>query len=77
MHPGGSQSENGEPYSYLCMDSEWNTVQRGGPWGGMELGSLTHIHRDFCENALTEILLRYLPASFKNKMIYETKIMML
>lgn len=59
MYPGsGSQNNNVESYSYLCMDSEWDTVQRGGPWGAMELGSLTHMHRDFCDNNLTEIILR-------------------
>lgn len=58
MYPGNSQSGNVESYSYLCMDSDWDTVHRGGPWGAMELGSLTHMHRDFCDNNLTEIILR-------------------
>lgn len=61
MYPGGNsnQAETGEPYSYLCMDPQWDTVQRGGPWGGIELGALTHLHRDFNNTGnLTEIILR-------------------
>lgn len=59
MYPGSNQSDNGEPYSYLCMDPHWDTTERGGPWGGTELGALTHLHRDFNNmRNLTEIILR-------------------
>lgn len=57
---GGSQSETSEPYSYLCLDPQWDTIQRGGPWSSTDLGALTHLHRDFINTSnLTEILLRY------------------
>lgn len=53
-----TQSE-GETYSYLLMDSDWDTVQRRGPWGAAELGALTHLHRDFVEaQNLMEVILR-------------------
>ncbi|KAK5640452.1 hypothetical protein RI129_011263 [Pyrocoelia pectoralis] len=56
---GTNQSETSEPYSYLCMDPQWDNVRRGGPWGAMELGMLTHLHRDFVNIPnLTEIILR-------------------
>uniref|UniRef100_A0A1Y1K6Y7 CCZ1/INTU/HSP4 first Longin domain-containing protein n=2 Tax=Photinus pyralis TaxID=7054 RepID=A0A1Y1K6Y7_PHOPY len=56
---GSSQSETTEPYSYLCMDPQWDNVRRGGPWGAMELGMLTHLHRDFINiQNLTEITVR-------------------
>lgn len=41
------------------MDPEWDTVQRGGPWGAAELGALTHLHRDFAgARNLMEMILR-------------------
>ncbi|KAF5286693.1 hypothetical protein FQA39_LY16176 [Lamprigera yunnana] len=56
---GSNQNENAEPYSYLCMDPQWDNVQRGGPWGAMELGMLTYLHRDFVNTKnLTEIIIR-------------------
>ncbi|KAF5278861.1 hypothetical protein FQR65_LT03550 [Abscondita terminalis] len=56
---GSTQSESSEPYSYLCMDPQWDNVMRGGPWGAIELGMLTHLHRDFLNTkSLTEIVLR-------------------
>lgn len=59
--PGGNvQSENSDPYSYLCMNPLWDTIRKGGPWNSFELGALTHLHRDFMNvKNLTEILLRY------------------
>lgn len=56
---GSTQSESNEPYSYLCMDPQWDNVRRGGPWGAVELGMLTHLRRDFLNTRnLTEIILR-------------------
>lgn len=52
--------DQGETYSYLCVDPQWDTTQRGGPWGVPELGALTHLHRDFSHaRNITEITLRY------------------
>lgn len=51
--------DQGETYSYLCVDPQWDTTQRGGPWGVPELGALTHLHRDFSHaRNITEITLR-------------------
>lgn len=58
-YPGGVAQNEGETYSYLCMEPEWDTVQRGGPWGAAELGALTHLHRDFVgARDLMEMILR-------------------
>lgn len=46
-----------EPYSFLCLDSQWDTLKRGGPWETGEVNSLSKIHRDFQDNqSITEIL---------------------
>ncbi|KAJ8926607.1 hypothetical protein NQ314_021016 [Rhamnusium bicolor] len=55
----GANSHESEPYSYLCLDSDWDTVKRGGPWGTNDLGVLNYLHRDFSEvQNLMEILIR-------------------
>lgn len=46
-------------YSFINLDSKWDTLQRGGPWTPSDLTSLEQIHKDFSNNSrLTEILLR-------------------
>ncbi|XP_044269482.1 uncharacterized protein LOC123014426 isoform X2 [Tribolium madens] len=58
-YPGGGAQGDSEPYSYLYLDSDWDTIHRGGPWGTAELGALTYFHRDFQESSsLIEILMR-------------------
>ncbi|KAJ3664390.1 hypothetical protein Zmor_008565 [Zophobas morio] len=58
-YPAGGVQTDSEPYSYLYLDSDWDTIHRGGPWGSAELGALTYFHRDFQETKnLVEILMR-------------------
>lgn len=58
-YPGSVTQNEGETYSYLLMDVEWDTVQRRGPWGAAELGALTHLHGDFMEaRNLMEVIVR-------------------
>ncbi|KAK9892500.1 hypothetical protein WA026_020490 [Henosepilachna vigintioctopunctata] len=48
-----------EPYSFLCLDSQWDTLKRGGPWETGEASSLSKLHRDFQDHKnITEILSR-------------------
>ncbi|CAH2005175.1 unnamed protein product [Acanthoscelides obtectus] len=57
-----SAGRDGEPYSFLCLDADWDTIKRGGPWGANDSGAsvaLNRLHRDFQRtDELTEILLR-------------------
>lgn len=56
----GANSHESEPYSYLCLDAEWDTVKRGGPWGSTDLGMLDYLHENFTNVPnLTEISVRY------------------
>jgi hypothetical protein len=58
-YPVGGAQNDSEPYSYLYLDSDWDTIHRGGPWGSADLGALTYFHRDFQESSnLVEILMR-------------------
>lgn len=55
----GANSHEAEPYSFLCLNSEWDTVKRGGPWGTEDLGMMHQLHGNFSEQPnLTEILVR-------------------
>ncbi|KAJ8948764.1 hypothetical protein NQ318_017933 [Aromia moschata] len=55
----GANPHESEPYSYLCLDPDWDTIKRGGPWGTNDLGTLNHLHRDFSDTSnLVEILIR-------------------
>lgn len=58
MEPYSSNSvPEQEPYSFLCLDREWDTLKRGGPWETGDTNSLSKLHRDFQNNGnITEIL---------------------
>lgn len=61
----GANLHESEPYSYLCLDSSWDTVKRGGPWGANDLGALNALHRDFDEvHSLMEIMMRFVHFKF-------------
>nr|CAH7734760.1 unnamed protein product [Callosobruchus chinensis] len=57
-----SAGRDGEPYSFLCLDADWDTTKRGGAWGANDAGAavaLNRLHRDFQRTGgLTEILVR-------------------
>ncbi|XP_067010948.2 BLOC-3 complex member HPS4 isoform X2 [Anabrus simplex] len=53
------QNDGIEPYSYICLDPRWDMLQRGGPWGSVELDVVSSMHHDFTQsNSLTEIVVR-------------------
>ncbi|KAJ8925239.1 hypothetical protein NQ315_001426 [Exocentrus adspersus] len=55
----GDNTHESEPYSYLCLDSVWDTVKRGGPWGTNDLGALNIMHSNFDEvHTMTEVMMR-------------------
>lgn len=55
----GANTQESEPYSYLCLDIDWDTTKRGGPWGANDMGMLNYLHRDFSNIPnLTDILVR-------------------
>ncbi|XP_044763401.1 uncharacterized protein LOC123320225 [Coccinella septempunctata] len=58
MEPySGNTIPEQEPYSFLCLDSQWDTLKHGGPWETGEMNSLSKLHRDFQNNSsITEIL---------------------
>ncbi|XP_037944619.1 uncharacterized protein LOC119678611 isoform X1 [Teleopsis dalmanni] len=47
-------------YSFMCVDSSWDALERNGPWSPVELNTLECLHRDFKStgNELTDIILR-------------------
>nr|XP_022900128.1 uncharacterized protein LOC111413404 [Onthophagus taurus] len=58
-HPGGSQIDANDPYSYLCLKRGWDTVQKIGAWDSYELSTVSNIHRDFLgKRNLTEVTIR-------------------
>lgn len=47
-------------YSYLLMDPNWDTLQRGGAWSPAELTTLEYMRADFCQlNNITDMILRF------------------
>ncbi|CAH0545655.1 unnamed protein product [Brassicogethes aeneus] len=54
--PNGNSAH--DPYSYIMLDSDWDTLKRGGPWGTTDTVMNT-LHRDFKETpGLTDIFIR-------------------
>lgn len=48
-----------ESYSFLCVDHDWGTVQRGGAWAGTRLELLTMLHYHFNKDPnMTDIVVR-------------------
>lgn len=46
-------------YSFLHLDSKWDTTQRGGPWSPNDLVALESMHKNFQNNSkFTDMLIR-------------------
>ncbi|XP_065366838.1 uncharacterized protein HPS4 isoform X3 [Calliphora vicina] len=46
-------------YSFLCIDSKWDALERNGPWNPVEINTLECMHRDMLNNKqLTDLILR-------------------
>lgn len=46
-------------YSFMCIDSKWDALQRSGPWNLTEISTLESMHRDMVKNEdLTDLILR-------------------
>lgn len=55
----GSIASAAESYSFLCVDHDWGTVQRGGAWAGTRLELLTMLHYHFNKDPhMTDIVVR-------------------
>lgn len=52
------ESNDGD-YSFICIDSKWEALQRSGPWTPSDIISLEFMHRDLQSNAtISDLLLR-------------------
>ncbi|CAG9786946.1 unnamed protein product [Diatraea saccharalis] len=46
-------------YSYLTLDPDWGTVNKGGPWPALDIATMGLIHNEFCDDPeLAEFILR-------------------
>lgn len=48
VNMNGDKTDGG--YSFFCVDSEWDTVARGGPWSSSDLNSVEYIRDDLQSN---------------------------
>lgn len=37
-------------YSFFCVDQEWDTLARGGPWSSSDLNSVEYVRDDLQSN---------------------------
>lgn len=44
----GDKTDGG--YSFFCVDQEWDTLSRGGPWSNTDLNSIEYVRRDLQSN---------------------------
>lgn len=44
----GDKTDGG--YSFFCVDPEWDTMQRGGPWSNIDLNSIEYVRSDLQSN---------------------------
>jgi hypothetical protein len=52
-------SDQREPYSFLCLDPSWDALQRGGTWGTAQLAVARRLHSDLRSgHDMTEIIAR-------------------
>lgn len=59
VEPEQVPSNNEQGYSFICLDSLWDVINRGGPWNPQELSLLGHMHSDFMSSKnISEIILR-------------------
>lgn len=55
-------------YSFLSMDPNWDTLQRGGPWTPADLTTLEFMRSDFKVIAgITDMILRFVAYNLKKK----------
>ncbi|KAM7342339.1 Hermansky-Pudlak syndrome 4 protein isoform 2-T2 [Cochliomyia hominivorax] len=46
-------------YSFMCIDSKWDALERNGPWNPVEINTLECMHRDMLNNKkVTDLILR-------------------
>lgn len=44
----GDKTDGG--YSFFCVDQEWDTLSRGGPWSNTDLNSVEYVRNDLQSN---------------------------
>lgn len=53
----GEKSEGG--YSFISLDPNWDTLQRGGPWSTIDLTSIEYMRNNFNQiSDITDLILR-------------------
>lgn len=46
-------------YSFMCIDKNWDALERNGPWNPVEINTLESMHRDMLNNKqVTDLVLR-------------------
>ncbi|XP_061399895.1 uncharacterized protein LOC133335605 [Musca vetustissima] len=46
-------------YSFMCLDSKWDALQRSGPWTPVEISTLESLHSDMINHEeITDLILR-------------------
>lgn len=46
-------------YSFMCIDSKWDALQRSGAWNPVEISTLESMHRDMLNHGeITDLVLR-------------------
>uniref|UniRef100_A0A1A9WC71 CCZ1/INTU/HSP4 first Longin domain-containing protein n=1 Tax=Glossina brevipalpis TaxID=37001 RepID=A0A1A9WC71_9MUSC len=54
----GEQQRDGS-YSFMCIDSKWDALQRNGPWNPVEINTIECMHTDLLRNEqVTDLVLR-------------------
>ncbi|KAL9921385.1 Hermansky-Pudlak syndrome 4 protein isoform 1-T1 [Glossina fuscipes fuscipes] len=54
----GEQQRDGS-YSFMCIDSKWDALQRNGPWNPVEINTIECMHTDLLRNEqVTDLILR-------------------
>ncbi|XP_055313908.1 uncharacterized protein LOC129575073 isoform X2 [Sitodiplosis mosellana] len=48
VNMNGDKTDGG--YSFFCVDQEWDTLSRGGPWSSSDLNSLEYVRDDLQSN---------------------------
>ena len=57
VNVGGDKTDGG--YSFVTLDPNWDTLERGGPWSNTDLTSVELIREEFAGNAgLNNLTLR-------------------
>lgn len=50
-------------YSFLSLDPNWDTLDKGGPWSPVQMTTLESMRNDLAtnKNIITDLILRYVP----------------